>query len=123
VPLSEREKKILDEIERNLYQEDPSFARGVRRRFPRLDEGRRLKLGALTFLCGLVLLLGFFITRGALIVGVAAFGAMVGGIVLVAGSIRALTESSRRGDKAKRERLNSVLGQWEQRIRRRFKRP
>ena len=121
MPLSEREQKILEEIESHLYEEDPKFARGVRRRTPKMDEVRRLKLGALLFLCGFALLIGFFVSRTVL-VGVAAFGAMVGGIVLVAGALKDFAASRKLGPGAQRERLSGLFQQWEERLRKRYKR-
>jgi hypothetical protein len=121
VPLSEREQKILEEIEKNLYEEDPKFAHGVRRRTPKMDEFRRVKLGALLFACGFALLIGFFISRTVL-VGVAAFGAMVGGIVMVAGALKDFAGSRKMGPGAQRERITGLFQQWEQRLRKRYKR-
>jgi DUF3040 family protein len=121
VPLSEREQKILEEIEKNLYEEDPKFAHGVRRRTPKMDEVLRLRFGALLFLCGFALLIGFFVS-GSLFVGVGAFGAMVGGIVLVAGALRDVAGHPRLGSGAQRERLTGLFQQWEDRLRKRYKR-
>lgn len=121
MPLSEREQRILEEIEKNLYQEDPSFARDVGRRSPRMDEVRRAKLGVLTFLCGFALLIGFFVSRSVL-VGVIAFGAMVGGIVLVAGAIKGLASGRGMPQGIRRDRLTALIHSWEQRLRRRYRR-
>ncbi len=120
VPLSEREQRILEEIEKNLYHEDPSFARDVRRRSPRMDELRRAKLGVLIFLCGFALLIGFFVSRSVL-VGVAAFGAMVGGIVFVAGAVKGMA-SGRLSAGIPKDRLSGVIESWQQRLRRRYRR-
>jgi hypothetical protein len=121
VPLSEREQRILEEIEKNLYQEDPSFARDVRRRSPRMDEVRRARLGVFIFLCGFALLIGFFVSRSVL-VGVVAFGAMVGGIVLVAGAIKGLASGRGMPSGIRRDRLTTMIHAWEQRLRRRYRR-
>jgi hypothetical protein len=120
MPLSNREQRILDEIERNLSKEDPSFARDVRRHAPRMGEIRRAKLGVTTFAVGFAALLGFFIWR-LLALGVIAFGAMVAGIVLVAGSVRGLVPA--RHGPGPRQRIARSFGQWEQRLRDRYKRP
>jgi hypothetical protein len=121
VPLSEKEQRILDEIEKNLSKEDPSFARDVRRHAPRMGELRRAKLGVATFAIGFAVLLGFFIWR-LLVLGVIAFGAMVGGIVLVAASVRGLVPARPHGP-GPRQRIARSFGQWEQRLRERYKRP
>lgn len=120
VPLSEREQKILQEIERDLFREDPTFARDVRRG-RRWDEASRARLGAVLFVGGLIALLVFFASR-RLPLGVASFGAMVAGVVMVAGSFRSLL--SRRTPQAHqrpRQRLASALRSWEERIRQRYR--
>jgi hypothetical protein len=118
MPLSEREQRILEEIERNLYDEDPGFARGVRQRAPHLTRSGRLRLGALLFVAGFAILIGFFIFAKPL-VGVVAFVAMVSGIVLVTGSLG----GTGLGRAERRRRVGRYLEGWEERIRRRYKRP
>jgi hypothetical protein len=83
VPLSEREQEILAEIEKRLSEDDPRLARHVSRR------ALRARTGLFLFLAGFVLLLGFFFS-GSVPVGVAAFGAMVVGIVLLLGALGSL---------------------------------
>ena len=117
MPLSEREQRILEEIEKNLHQEDPALGRAARRG-PHLDRVKRIKLGGLLVVAGFALLFAFFVS-GSVTFGVLAFVAMVGGIVLVAGSIRGLP-----GDRAtvrleRRDRLMSALKAWEERVRKR----
>jgi hypothetical protein len=76
MPLSEHEKDVLAQIERDLHEDDPQFA-------DRIGEGRaasrcRLVLGALAVVCGfLVLLAGASLHAEAL--GVAGFVIMVAG--------------------------------------------
>ena len=120
MPLSEHEQKILEEIEKNLYQEDPGFAHGVRRARPRLQEFCRARLGVVTFIGGFALLIAFFVWP-SLFLGVAAFGAMVGGIVLIAGSAHGLLTGSRPRRRDVNARVKDTLSEWEQRIRRRYK--
>ncbi|MFN2488208.1 MAG: DUF3040 domain-containing protein [Actinomycetota bacterium] len=117
MPLSEREQKILEEIERDLYREDPTFARDVRRTRPGLPKASRTRLGAILFLAGFCMLFAFFANRW-LVLGVVAFGAMVGGVVLMAGSVRELTTKQH----PPRERLGQALRTLEERIRGRYKR-
>lgn len=121
MPLSEREQRILDEIEKNLHEEDPAFARTVREQAPRMDEIRRIKLGIALFVVGFAVLIAFFFS-GVVAIGVVAFGLMVGGIVVVAGAIRVLA-SERRSAPVRRQRLAHRIGRWEERIRQRYKRP
>lgn len=112
MPLSEHEQKILQEIEKNLYSEDPRFAHGRR------SSRNRSKLGAIVFVVGFVILIGFFISR-SLLVGVAAFGAMVAGIVLLAGSLPELIPSAG----SQRDRLTGAFSRLEKRLRERYKKP
>jgi hypothetical protein len=121
VPLSDREQQILEEIEKNLYDEDPRFARATRRSRPRYDGSKRVRLGALLFVAGLGTLLLFFVTQQVL-VGVLAFGGMVAGIVLVLGSSSALVNSGREGGRDASAKLRGSLKNFEQRIRNRNKR-
>jgi Flp pilus assembly protein TadB len=114
VPLSEREQKILEEIERDLYREDPSFARNVRTRASSIPRAARTRLGVLLFLAGLASLFVFF-AKQWLLLGAIAFIAMVAGVVLVAGSLRSA------GEDRSRERMANVVQRWEQRFRQRYK--
>lgn len=120
MPLSDHEQKILEEIEKSLYQEDPKFARDVKRRSPQMGERRRVKLGVLLFLVGFGILIGFFVTSN-IVIGVIAFGAMVGGIVLIAGSIKSLTLGRGGPGSSPRDRLLKSFEQWESRVRKRDK--
>ena len=123
MPLSEREQKILQEIERDLYREDPAFARDVKRP-PRFAEGMRARLGIGLFACGFLMLIAFFVVTSAtrsqafsLLLGVLAFAAMVAGIVMMVGSLRALATSKDQP----RDRLVQALKRWESRVRDRYK--
>ena len=119
MPLSEREQRILEEIEKNLHEEDPTFARTVREQAPAMDEVRRIKLGVALFVIGFAVMISFFFS-GAVGVGVLAFGLMVAGIVLTAGALRVIA-TERRSGSDHRERLARRLGGWEERLRQRYK--
>ena len=120
MPLSDHEQKILEEIEKNLYQQDPAFARDVGKRSPRMDHLRRAKLGGLLFIAGFVLLVGFFVSQ-SVVVGVLAFGAMVGGIVMFAGSLRGMATPSASLPKP-REWFARFISNFEEKLRGRYKR-
>ena len=115
MPLSEREQKILEEIEKNLHEEDPRLAREVGSR--RTSHTGNIRNGVILFVVGLGLLIAFFLT-GMVLVGVVAFGAMVAGIVMGAGALSGLGTSQ----KAQRDRMTQAFSQWEQRIRERYRR-
>ena len=116
MPLSDREQKILEEIEKNLHHEDPRFAREVGGPSRSNNRGN-IKLGMFIFFLGFALLIGFFLS-GLLLVGVIAFGTMVGGIVLAAGAVGGIASSGR----MQRDRVSNAFSQWEQRLRDRYKR-
>jgi len=78
--LSERERKLLEEIERNLIEEDASFANRVREVGSSNKNGRKLVLGVVVTLIGLGLLVFAVILQVAFF-GVAAFMVMVIGLV------------------------------------------
>src|SRR3712207_6204691 len=94
MPLSEHEQRLLDQIERALYAEDPKFASTVRGGRLRKPTRRRRIQGVAVFALGLVLLvLGVAITTfsgiGFLWVSVAGFLVMLGGAVLAVTSVGA----------------------------------
>lgn len=122
MPLSENERRILEDIERSLYEEDPDFAREAQRRSPLFRSDRRqIRIGIWLALLGVVLLFTFFVT-GNVLVGVAAFGSMVGGIVVAAGALSWLISPHRFSDSDLRVRLSSTARSWEKRIRDRYRR-
>ena len=57
MPLSEHEQRLLDQIERALYQEDPKFASTVRSTDLRTHMRRRLRRAGIVFVLGFLLLL------------------------------------------------------------------
>lgn len=79
MPLSEHEQRLLDEMERNLYQHDADFVEPV------LNRGRydvaMLTVGTLVGLLGLGLVLFGVIIRQPL-VGVFGFVVMLAGVML-----------------------------------------
>jgi hypothetical protein len=81
VPLSEHEQRLLDQIERALYQDDPKFASTVRQTDLRSHMKRRLVKAALVLTVGFALLLtGVVISQP--LVGIAGFGVMVLALLL-----------------------------------------
>jgi hypothetical protein len=121
VPLTERERRILDEIEKNLQREDPAFARGVKKRSPNASEVRNAKLGVGLFIAGFLALLAFFFSQ-LLVLGVVAFGAMVGGSVLIASSARGLSAARRLNAPSAKDRATRAIANWEDKVRKRYKR-
>lgn len=84
MPLSDHEQRLLDQMERALYAEDPKFVSSMAAVPHRLRQRRRLLLGALVLLVGV----------GLVVLGVASqlvwLGA-VGFVVMVVGGAYAMT--------------------------------
>ena len=57
MPLSEHEQRLLEQMERALYAEDPKFASQLRGRDPRSNFRRRMVLAAFGLIVGVVLLM------------------------------------------------------------------
>jgi len=76
MPLSDREQQILQEIEDQLYEQDPDFVRGVSSTTLQVHLLRNVKRGVAAFLVGFVVLVVFFF-RPALPIGITAFLVML----------------------------------------------
>ncbi len=121
MPLSEHEQRMLDEIERALYQDDPKFATSVN--VSRIRRRRPILAGT-AFLVGLVLLVvGVIATQSVLTIGVIV--SVVGFLVMVASvglfvfgqpGARAAGKPSPSAPGAN----NSLSDRMEERFRRRF---
>lgn len=81
MPLSEHEQRLLDQIERALYAEDPKFASTVRSTDLRTHMRRRLRRAGVVFAIGFVLLVAGVPTN-SFAVGVAGFAVMFGALLL-----------------------------------------
>jgi len=62
MPLDDREQRILEEIERQFYEDDPKLAETVRTASMASASGRHLKWAVLGLLGGAALMLVFFTT-------------------------------------------------------------
>ncbi|MBI1377558.1 MAG: DUF3040 domain-containing protein [Frankiales bacterium] len=87
MPLSEHEQRLLEQMERALYAEDPKFASSLRSATPRAGSRRRAAVGVLGALAGVALLVTGAATS-VVLVGVLGFLLMLGGTVLVIGALR-----------------------------------
>lgn len=122
MPLSEDEQRILHEIERSFYENDPAFARGVSETTLYRHAGRNLKYAGLGFVAGMVLLVVSF--ASSLILGMVGFLAMLGSAFVFERNLRKMgkagweqvTQSVR--DKG----IGDMLGNTRQRLRDRFRR-
>jgi len=78
VPLSENEQRLLEQMERALYAEDPKFASAMRGAARRSGTGRRLLFGIGGIIVGLVLLV-VGVAQQMTLIGVLGFVAMLAG--------------------------------------------
>jgi hypothetical protein len=139
VPLSELEQRLLDQIERQLYADDPKFAAAVRSHDVKSHLSRRIKRFAALLVLGIVALVAGAVIHNA-IVGVAGFLVMLAAGLVIARSLQRLGRGEtlprsaveprrRRGDKSTKggkgpqgERM-SFRERAEERFRRRFEDP
>jgi predicted lipid-binding transport protein (Tim44 family) len=88
VPLSEHEQRLLEQMERALYAEDPKFASSLRSAGPRPGSRRKAAVGVLGGLVGVALLITGAATS-IIAVGVAGFLVMLVGTFVVITTMRA----------------------------------
>jgi hypothetical protein len=81
VPLSEHEQRLLEQMERALYAEDPKFATSLRQPVIRQGSRKRVALGITIALLGIGLLVTGVAVKLA-IVGVLGFVAMLAGAII-----------------------------------------
>ena len=94
MPLSEHEQRLLEQMERALYAEDPKFATALRQPSGTRVSRKRLILGVVVMLVGLGLLVTGVAVKLA-IVGVLGFLAMLAGVVLAfTGSAETVTTTT-----------------------------
>lgn len=80
VPLSDHEQRLLDQIERALYAEDPKFASAVRSTDPKIHYKRRIWKAAIGFVLGLSVVMAAVILNAmpvSVVVGAVGFLLMV----------------------------------------------
>ena len=123
MPLSEHEQRLLEQIERALYAEDPKFASTVRGGRLRKPTRRRRLQGVALFVVGLVLLVvGVAVPQLWLgsfpVLSVVGFLMMLGGAVLAVTSVGATGQAA--PAKNAESDKNRFTGRMEERFRRRF---
>jgi hypothetical protein len=122
VPLSEDEQRILSQIEQQLYETDPSLARGIADTTVYSDAYRHLKHGILGFVGGLLVMVGTlhlgarFAAVGVIIMFVAALSIVANGRRMGKAGIDQLAESMRAAG------LRDYFGNRTTRMRDRFRR-
>jgi hypothetical protein len=123
VPLSEHEQRLLEQIERALYAEDPKFASAVRGGRLRKPTRRRRLQGVALFVVGLVLLVvgvavpQLWLASSFPVLSVVGFLMMLGGAVMAVTSLGSGGQAAQsKGESEK----NRFTGRMEERFRRRF---
>ncbi|MDA8269819.1 MAG: DUF3040 domain-containing protein [Actinomycetota bacterium] len=86
MPLSEEEHRILQEIEKNFYENDPEFASRVRSETVYRHAGRNIKWALLGFVGGLAMLILTFTT--SVVLGSIGFLVMLGSSVIFEQNLR-----------------------------------
>ncbi|HYZ07583.1 MAG TPA: DUF3040 domain-containing protein [Pseudonocardiaceae bacterium] len=129
MPLSEHEQRLLEQIERALYAEDPKFASNVRGARLRSPSRRRRLQGIAVFVLGLVLLVvGAAVMRlwvaGVPVVSVLGFLVMFAGaavaILARGGGGRDTAAGERSGQPPPGGAKSGLAQRMEERFRRRF---
>ncbi len=129
MPLSEHEQRLLDQIERALYAEDPKFATTVRSTDLRTHMRRRLRRAGAVFVLGFVLLLfgienpvvgifGFVVMLMALVLALSAWKRLGGSSGSTLRSVDGRSERTTRTKRAKAD--GKTRGSLEDRWKRRW---
>jgi len=126
VPLSDHEQRLLEQIERALYAEDPKFASTVSSTDLRTHARRRVRRAIVLLVLGMAALLaGVMTTQVAL--GVAGFCVMFFALVYVASQYKKLSgrpdlrvAGSEPAQRRGKQRRMPLLQRMEERFRRRF---
>ncbi len=96
MPLSEHEQRLLEQMERALYAEDPKFASSLRGKDPRSNFRRRALLAGLVFLVGVVLLMTGLVAQ-QVPVSIVGFVLMLASAFFAVTSYRAVTTAAKLG--------------------------
>jgi Protein of unknown function (DUF3040) len=125
MPLSEHEQRLLEQIERALYAEDPKFASTVRGGRLRKPTRRRRLQGVAVFVLGLVLLVvgvavpQLWLADSFPVLSVVGFLVMLGGAVVAVTSVGSSGQAPPPAKSAEPDK-NRFTGRMEERFRRRF---
>ena len=120
MPLSEHEQRLLDQIERELYAEDPKFASTVRgARFRRPARRRRIQ-GIALFVIGVALLVVGVMVK-ALWVAEVPIASVAGFLVMFLGVVLAVMGGRHSGGDAKAKGAAKQKSSFTQRMEERFR--
>jgi hypothetical protein len=121
MPLSEHEQKLLEQLEKQLHEDDPKFASSMGSDAGRSWSTRHLVIGVLTTLAGIVLLL-LGVTIQNIFVGVLGFVVMGAGVyyATMRGSAAGKAKSagaSRKPGKPRSSFMSNLEERWDERHR------
>ena len=124
MPLSEHEQKLLEQIERELINDDPKFASTVRSADGRVRARRKLLSAILLGILGLGMLIGGAVASQTWL-GVLGFCLMFGGAAIAvlnagAATTKAPAGGARTPSGKQGQRGNPVKSKLEERFRRRY---
>ena len=125
MPLSDNEQKLLEQMERALYAEDPKFASAMRGAKGRRGAGSRLVLGGLGIVLGLVLLV-LGVSSKNILLGLIGFVCMLAGTAYAVSSQRrgpvgvvkpggGVRPAARAGSKRKSSFMERLEQRWDRR--------
>jgi hypothetical protein len=122
VALSDREQKLLEQMEKALYAEDPKFASSLRRSGLTIAPGERRHVifGLLSLVAGLALVFGSVVSK-TVIVGIPGFLLVLTGFVFIARGLQepvaaATPTPTKVRNRSKNSKLMSRLEErWQQR--------
>jgi hypothetical protein len=109
VPLSDHEQRMLAEIERALYADDPKFAASVRTTTLHSRYQRRIALAIFVVVLGLALLV-VGVATPYVGLGVLGFVCMLGGALSAVSSVKRMRNGVAPSGRFRRDRLRSVGG-------------
>jgi len=122
VALSDREQKLLEQMEKALYAEDPKFASSLRRSGLTIAPGERrhVILGLISLVAGLALVFGSVVSK-MVIVGIPGFLLVLTGFVFIARGLQepvaaATPTPTKVRNRSKNSKMMSRLEErWQQR--------
>ncbi|MFF4757478.1 DUF3040 domain-containing protein [Streptomyces sp. NPDC001292] len=124
MPLSEHEQRMLEQMERALYAEDPKFASALEGSGLRTYTRRRVYQAVVGFLVGIALLMAGMVVQKLIWVSVVGFLVMLGCAVLVVtgwrkapkpGEQAAGGPQARRQARTKRSMMDRIEERWQRR--------
>jgi Flp pilus assembly protein TadB len=121
MPLSEHEQKLLEQLEKQLHEDDPKFASSMGSDPGRSWSTRHLVIGVLATLAGVLLLL-VGVTVQSILVGVLGFVVMGAGVYFATmrSSVAVKAKSGGNGKKSGKSRssfMSNLEERWDERHR------